>query len=86
MNTILYFTAEWCGPCKKTRPIVEDLNREKADARLYIIDVDIEMEMAQDFSVKSVPTFIVMNDNTEVHRTTGAKTRQQLEELINYEK
>lgn len=86
MNTILYFTAEWCGPCKKTRPIVEDLNREKADARFYIIDVDIEMEMAQDFSVKSVPTFIVMNDNTEVHRTTGAKTRQQLEELINYEK
>lgn len=86
MNTILYFTAEWCGPCKKTRPIVEELNREQVDTRFYIIDVDIEMEMAKDFEIQSVPTFIVINDNTEIYRTTGAKTRQQLEELIKYEK
>ena len=84
MNTVLYFTAEWCGPCKKTRPIVEDLNHDQTETRFYIIDVDIEMEMAQDFGIKSVPTFIVMKDNTEVHRTTGSKTKQQLEELINY--
>jgi len=84
MNTVLYFTAEWCGPCKKTRPIVEDLNYDQTETRFYIIDVDIEMEMTQDFGVKSVPTFIVMKDNTEVHRTTGAQTREQLEELINY--
>ena len=84
MNTVLYFTAEWCGPCKKTRPIVESLNHDQIETRFYIIDVDIEMEMAQDFGIKSVPTFIVIKDNTEVHRTTGAKTKQQLEELINY--
>jgi thioredoxin 1 len=84
MNTVLYFTAEWCGPCKKTRPIVEDLNNDQTETRFYIIDVDIEMKMAQDFGIKLVPTFIVMRDNTEVHRTTGAQTRQQLEELINY--
>jgi thioredoxin 1 len=84
MNTVLYFTAEWCGPCKKTRPIVESLNHDQIETRFYIIDVDIEMEMAQDFGIKSVPTFIVMRDNTEVHRTTGAQTKEQLEELINY--
>jgi len=84
MNTVLYFTAEWCSPCKKTRPIVESFNHDQTETRFYIIDVDIEMEMAQDFGVKSVPTFIVMKDNTEVHRTTGAQTREQLEELINY--
>jgi thioredoxin 1 len=84
MNTVLYFTAEWCGPCKKTRPIVESLNHDQTETRFYIIDVDIEMEMAQDFGIKSVPTFIVMRDNTEVHRTTGAQTKEQLEELINY--
>jgi thioredoxin 1 len=84
MNTVLYFTAESCGPCKKTRPIVEDLNRDQSETRFYIIDVDLEMEMTEDFGIKSVPTFVVMKDNAEVHRTTGAKTRQQLEELINY--
>lgn len=84
MNTVLYFTAEWCGPCKRTRPLVEELNKDQSETRFYIIDVDIEMEMAQDFGIRSVPTFVVMRDNQEVHRTTGAKTKQQLEELINY--
>ena len=82
---ILYFTADWCNPCKQTRPIVEELNREQIMAKFFIIDVDSEIEMTQDFEIKSVPTFVVMKDNKEVHRVTGAKTRQQLEELIKYE-
>ena len=82
---ILYFTAEWCGPCKQTKPIVEELNREQIMAKFFIIDVDSEIEMTQDFGVRSIPTFIVMKDNKEVHRVTGAQTRQQLEELIQYE-
>jgi thioredoxin 1 len=82
---ILYFTADWCNPCKKTRPIVEELNREQIMAKFFIIDVDLEIEMAQDFEIRSVPTFVVMKDNKEIHRVTGAKSRQQLEELIRYE-
>jgi thioredoxin 1 len=85
MKMILYFTADWCNPCKQTRPIVEELNREQIMAKFFIIDVDLEIEMAQDFEIKSVPTFVVMKDNKEIHRVTGAKTRQQLEELISYE-
>ena len=54
-------------------------------AKFFIIDVDSEIEMAKDFEIRSVPTFVVMKDNKEIHRVTGAKTRQQLEELIRYE-
>jgi thioredoxin 1 len=85
MKMILYFTADWCNPCKKTRPIVEELNREQIMAKFFIIDVDSEIEMTQDFGIKSVPTFVLMKDNSEIHRVTGAQTRQQLEELIRYE-
>jgi thioredoxin 1 len=82
---ILYFTADWCNPCKKTKPIVEELNREQIMAKFFIVDVDSDIEMTKDFEIKSVPTFVVMKDNTEIHRVTGAQTRQQLEELIRYE-
>ncbi len=85
MKHILYFTADWCNPCKKTRPIVEELNREQIMAKFFIIDVDVEFEMAQDFEVRSIPTFVLIKNNKEIHRVTGAKTRQQLEELIRYE-
>ena len=86
MKHILYFTADWCSPCKKTRPIVEELNREQIMAKFFIIDVDAEIEMAQDFEVRSIPTFVLIKDNVEIYRVTGAQTRQQLEELIVYEK
>lgn len=82
MNMILYFTADWCGPCKQTRPIVEELNREQIMAKFFIIDVDSEIEMAQDFGIRSIPTFIIIKDNKEVHRVTGAKTKEELLSLI----
>lgn len=85
MNMILYFTADWCGPCKQTKPIVEELNREQIMAKFFIIDVDSDIERTKDFEIRSVPTFVVMKDNKEIYRVTGAQTRQQLEELIRYD-
>ena len=85
MKSILYFTAEWCNPCKKTRPIVEQLNTEQIMAKFFIIDVDSDIERTKDFEIRSVPTFVVMKDNKEIYRVTGAQTRQQLEELIRYD-
>ena len=43
MKHILYFTADWCNPCKQTRPIVEELNHEQIMAKFFIIDVDLEI-------------------------------------------
>jgi thioredoxin 1 len=83
MKTIFYFTADWCSPCKRVKPIVEELNREQAEAKFQMIDVDIEMEMAKSFQVKSVPTFILMKDGIEINRITGAQTRDSLIGFIN---
>lgn len=86
MKTIYYFTAEWCQPCKRTRPIVEDLNRDQTIAGFQIIDVDVNNELVKTFNIKSVPTFILFDNGEELKRETGGKTREQLWELINYEK
>lgn len=83
MKTIFYFTADWCSPCKKVKPIVEELNREQTEANFQMIDVDIEMELAKSFQVKSVPTFILMKDGIEINRITGAQTRDSLIGFIN---
>jgi len=85
MKTILYFTADWCQPCKKVRPVVEELNREYFPGMFQIIDVDIEKEMAKSFELKSVPTFILFENNNEINRLVGAQTRQSLLEFIGNE-
>ena len=85
MSHVLYFTADWCNPCKKVKPIVDEMNRENI-IKFQLVDVDSEMELAKRFEIRSVPTFILIKDGKEIKRTTGAQTRGQLEEFINYEK
>jgi thioredoxin len=81
---ILYFTADWCNPCKKVKPIVEELNRDSS-VKFQFIDVDQEIEMAKNMNVRSIPTFIVVDNGSEVKRVTGAQTKEQLEGLISDE-
>ena len=82
MKQIFYFTADWCKPCEKTKPIVEELNRESSEIKFQMIDVDLEIELIKKFEVKSVPTFIVLKDGIEINRVTGAQTKEQLEGLM----
>ncbi len=78
MKHVLYFTAEWCKPCEKVRPVVEQLNRDQITARFFMIDADSETEMVEDFGIRSIPTFVLIEDNKEVGRINGAKTREEL--------
>ena len=84
MKTVFYFTADWCQPCKKVKPVVEAMKKE--GFQFQIIDVDYEQLLAKQFQVKSIPTFILLEDGKELDRVTGAKTRTELENFINYEK
>jgi len=81
MKNVFYFTAEWCGPCKKTRPIVEEMKREGFE--FQIIDADYEQLLVKRFGIKSVPTFILFENEKEVARITGAKTKKELENFVN---
>jgi thioredoxin 1 len=85
MSHVLYFTADWCNPCKKVKPIVEEINKDSV-TKFQMIDVDLEMDLTKKFEIRSVPTFILIKNGTEIKRTTGAQTREQLEAFINYEK
>jgi thiol-disulfide isomerase/thioredoxin len=84
MKTVFYFTADWCGPCKKVRPIVEDLKKE--GFQFQMIDADYEQLLVKRFEVKSVPTFILFENKKEINRITGAQTREDLIKFINHEK
>ena len=85
MSHVLYFTADWCNPCKKVKPIVEEMNKDSI-TKFQMIDVDLEMELTKKFEISSVPTFILTKDGKEIKRTTGAQSREQLEAFINDEK
>lgn len=81
MRHVLYFTADWCNPCQRTRPITDELKREGLVNFLYV-DVDTEIELMQQFGIKSVPTFVLIEEGLEVKRMTGAQTRQEFLDFV----
>jgi len=81
MKTVFYFTADWCQPCKKVKPIVEDMKKE--GFQFQMIDADYEQLLVKRFQVKSVPTFILFENEKEVNRMTGSKTKKELEDFFN---
>lgn len=82
MRHVLYFTADWCNPCHRTRPITDELKREGLVDFLYI-DVDTELKLAEQFGIKSIPTYILIEDGKEIKRMNGAKTRQEFLDFVN---
>lgn len=82
MMHILYFTADWCNPCARTRPIAEELKRDGI-IDFQFIDADSQLELVNKFDIKSIPTYILMKDGKEIKRMNGAKTREQFLEFVN---
>ena len=80
-----YFTADWCNPCKKVRQIVEEINSESFDLKFKIIDADLNIELVKKFEIKSIPTFIVVDDGEVLRRLTGSQTKNILEKFLNDE-
>jgi len=83
MKTVYYFTADWCSPCKRTRPIVEELSREQTVAMFQIIDVDDNSTLANTFAIQSIPTFILFENGIEKNRIIGGQTKESLIGFIN---
>jgi thiol-disulfide isomerase/thioredoxin len=76
VSHVLYFTAEWCNPCQRTRPVADELKREGVIDFLFI-DADTEIELLEKFGIKSIPTYILIEDGLEVDRMNGAKTKDE---------
>ncbi len=78
------FWAPWCAPCRMIAPILEELDVELSDkASIMKLNVDENPQTANEFSITSIPTLLVMNKGEVVERTTGAGTKEHYKSLLN---
>lgn len=70
------FYADWCGPCKVTSPIVEELSNEIKDMKFVKINVDENPELASTYSVFSIPNFMIFKDGAAVNQFVGAMGKE----------
>lgn len=81
--TLLDFYAEWCGPCKMMKPVLEELKSSMGDrVRIIQIDVDKNQKLAELFQIRGVPTFAIFKNGELKWMQPGMQQLQQLRSLI----
>lgn len=75
---IIVFTAEWCGPCKKLKPILDNLE-SKMHLKITRLDVEKEDDAVETYTVRSIPTVVIIKDGKEVDRISGLIPSEVLE-------
>ena len=79
------FSAEWCGPCKMMKPILEELHEKMGDdLRIIKVDIDRSPQAASFYNVSSVPTLILFHKGNILWRQAGVVPAVSLQKIINH--
>lgn len=81
-TVLLDFWASWCAPCRMVVPIVEEIAGERRDIKVGKINVDEEPELANKFSIMSIPTLVVMKNGKIVQQVSGARPKNAILEML----
>lgn len=79
------FYAEWCSPCKMVGPIIEELseNKEYKDKVKFVkVNVESSQELASQYNIFSIPTFIIFKQGKPTHQFVGALSKEGFIEEI----
>ena len=73
------FWAAWCPPCRLMNPILDELNAERDDIKVVSVDADTEQELAAQYGILGLPTFVLFNNGAPVGQFVGARPKRKLE-------
>ncbi|MGF7140223.1 thioredoxin family protein [Roseimarinus sediminis] len=81
---VIDFYADWCGPCRITSPILEELAQEyKGKINIYKVNVDYEKELSQVFGISGIPAFLYCPMEGKPSMTSGiARDRDQTKQMF----
>ena len=78
---LMDFWAEWCGPCKKVSPILDEISKEHG-ILVGKLNIDENPVKPVEYSVSSIPTMVLFEDGVVIKTIIGAKPKHKmLEEL-----
>ena len=77
-RVLVDFYADWCGPCKRLAPLLEELN----DIDIIKVNVDMFDSLSRSYGIMSIPTLILFESGKEIKKIIGFQTEAEIKEFI----
>jgi thioredoxin 1 len=78
------FWAEWCGPCQRLAPTIEDLATEFAGkVKIGKLDTDRNQHVAAQYGISSIPTVMIFKGGELVEKIIGLRSKRDYQDLLN---
>ena len=80
---LIDFWADWCSPCKMMAPVVDNIAESMSDTiKVCKVNIDENEELAEEYGIMSIPTFIVIKNGKETGRTVGVQSKEELLRIV----
>ena len=79
---LLDFWADWCGPCQKLLPVIDEIAAEHPELKVGKINVDQQRELAKQHKVFSIPTLVIYKDGQITARASGVRPADEILGMI----
>ena len=76
------FNATWCGPCRMLKPTLDAVAAERPDVKVVGVDIDENMDLAEEYGVFSIPCLVLFRDGAEAERSVGLVPKERVLELL----
>lgn len=76
------FNAGWCGPCRMLKPTLDQVAAERPDVRVLGVDIDENMDLAEEYGIFSIPCLILFRDGAEAERSVGLVPKEAVLDLL----
>lgn len=76
-KVLVDFYAEWCGPCKMMEPVIDEII-ENTDITVVEVDIDDSQDIATEFGVRGVPTYVAFKNGEQLGAVSGAREKEML--------
>lgn len=83
LPAVIDFYADWCGPCKRVAPIMDNLAKEyEGKVIIYKVDTDANRELSSVFGIRSIPSVLFIPKNGKPAMQPGAMQEEQYKQII----
>ena len=81
-KVLVDFNANWCGPCRMLKPILDEVASTNNNVKIVSINIDDEEELSEKYKIYSIPCLVLFDKGNEIKRNVGLMSKDDIESMI----